>query len=277
MVYRSVQDPVATRSSLITLSQMSGRLPDQPVPWPVNQQQWANLAFLHWRYDVAVVQALVPRGLTVQEWDGVTWVGITPFRMLNVRAPMLPPPPGWAEFPELNVRAYVRGPDGRDGIWFFALAVSRPSFVGAMRILGLPYERSHADIDVDGSRWTYRFDPIGPARAMAGEGFSAVVDVGEDICDRERTPLVDSLTGRWSGYHRRGGLLWRTPIAHEPWPLRTAVADGDLTGPLLRAGLPAPEEPPLVHAASVVSTSLGPPRPVALSNGRLPRNDRRSR
>lgn len=205
---------------------------------------------------------MVPRDLRVQEWDGATWVGITPFRMANVRLPGLPPPPGWGEFPELNVRAYVRGPDGRDGTWFLGMAVPRVSFLAPMRALGLPYVRSRSEVCVDGSRWSYRFDPPRRLGMERGARFDAVVDVGDEIPKSERTPLLDSITGRWSGYHRRAGVLLRTPIAHEPWPLRTAVAHGELTAPLLWSGLPEPGGQALVHAAPVVHTSLGPPRPV---------------
>ena len=95
---------------------MSGRVPDHQVHRPVNLQDWEHLTFLHWPYDVATVQRLVPDELTVQDWDGLTWVGISPFQMARVRLPGLPPPPGWGAFPELNVRAYVRTRNGRDGI-----------------------------------------------------------------------------------------------------------------------------------------------------------------
>ena len=74
---------------------MSGRIPDRFVRFPVNFQDWEYLTFLHWAYDPAVVQALVPAGLTVQQWDGLTWVGITPFQMARVRAPLHIPIPGW--------------------------------------------------------------------------------------------------------------------------------------------------------------------------------------
>ncbi len=203
---------------------MSGREPDQQVHLPVNLQDWEYLTFLHWPYDVATVQNLVPDELTVQDWDGLTWVGITPFQMAGVRLPGLPPPPGWGAFPELNVRAYVRTRDGRDGIWFLGMVVPRLSFIAALRGLGLPYERSNSSLTVEGQRWTYRFGTPHGLRPRSDSWFQAVVDVGRPLEESERTPLVESLTGRWSAYHRRARVLWRTPVEHEPWPLHTAKA-----------------------------------------------------
>jgi uncharacterized protein len=240
---------------------MSGRTPDHPVRFPVNFQAWENLTFLHWPYDVATVQSLVPDQLTVQQWDCLTWVGITPFRMVGVRPPGLPPLPGWGAFPELNVRAYVRTPDGRDGIWFLGMVVPRLSFIVALRSLGLPYEHSHSSVSIDGSRWAYRFGTPRRFRPGPDDWFRAVVDVGRPLDTTERTLLVESITGRWSAYHRQLRVLWRTPVAHEPWPLHTATATGRLDAPLRWAGLPPPTHDPLVHAAPAVHTRLGAPRP----------------
>jgi uncharacterized protein len=240
---------------------MSGRTPDHPVRLPVNFQAWEHLTFLHWPYDVATVQSLVPDQLTVQQWEGRTWVGITPFRMVGVRPPGLPPPPGWGAFPELNVRAYVRTQDGRDGIWFLGMVVPRRSFIAALRSLGLPYEHSRSSVSADGTRWVYRFDAPHRFRVRPDGRFRAVVDVGRKLEAAECTPLVESLTGRWSAFHRRGRLLWRTPVAHEPWPLHAATATGSLAAPLRWAGLPPPTHGPLVHAAPAVHVRIGVPRP----------------
>lgn len=240
---------------------MSGRIPDHRVHLPVNFQNWEHLTFLHWPYDAATVQALVPDGLTVQEWDGVTWVGITPFRMAQVRPPVLPPPPGWGAFPELNVRAYVRSRDGRDGIWFLGMLVPRLSFVVALGSLGLPYKRSDSSLSVGGSCWTYRFGTPQWHRPRPDDWFQASVDVGRPLKATERMPLVDSITGRWSAFHRRAGILWRTPVAHEPWPLHAGTATGNLTAPLRWVGLPSPTSAPLVHASPGVHVRLGTPRP----------------
>lgn len=240
---------------------MSGRTPDHRVRLPVNLQTWEHLSFLHWPYDVAAVQSLVPDELTVQQWCGRTWVGITPFRMVGVRLPGLPPPPGWRAFPELNVRAYVRAPDGRDGIWFLGMVVPRLSFITALRSLGLPYERSRSSVSVDGSLWAYRFGTPHRLRSRPDDWFEATVEVGRPLERSERTPLVESITGRWSAFHRRGPVLWRTPVAHEPWPPHAATATGDLAAPLRWAGLPASTQAPLVHAAPSVRVRLGVPRP----------------
>ena len=240
---------------------MSGRIPDQFVRYPVNFQTWKYLTFLHWPYDPATVQALLPDELTVQQWDGVTWVGITPFRMANVRAPFHLPIPGWGAFPELNVRAYVRHKDGRDGIWFLGMVVPRLSFVAAAGSLGLPYQRSHSAVSVVGSRWDYRFDAPDHLRLRQDSWFRGTVRVGPPLDEGDRTPLVESLTGRWSAFHQRAGILWRTPVYHEPWPLHSATVTGDLTAPLRWVGLPSPTEDQLVHAAPAVHTRLGISRP----------------
>ncbi|NLE99233.1 MAG: DUF2071 domain-containing protein [Propionibacterium sp.] len=240
---------------------MSGRLPDHDVPLPVNYQDWEHLTFLHWRYDPATVQPLVPAGLTVQQWGGAALVGISPFRMARVRVPGLPPPPGWGAFPELNVRAYVRAPDGRDGIWFLGMVVPGPAFALGLRALGLPYVRSRSAVEIDGARWRYRFGTprwLGPPRDA---WFVAETQVGQPLTVAERTPMLESVTGRWSAFHRRAGIVWRTPVLHEPWPLHHAAVTGDLTAPLTWAGLPPPDGHPLAHASPGVHSDFGPPRP----------------
>ena len=254
---------------------MSGRFPPHRVRVPLNLQSWTHLTFLHWPYAVATVQELVPERLRVQEWDGVTWVGITPFAMAEVRPPGLPPPPGWGYFPELNVRAYVRSADGRDGIWFLGMLVPRVTFQATLRTIGLPYQRSDCEIhvarstsgdvtgerDITGARWDYRFGEPAQIRPPADDWFRALVDLGPPLAESERSPLVDSLTGRWWAFHRRAAVLWRTPVQHEPWPLHSASVTGRLTAPLRWVGLPEPQDPPWVHAAPRVHSRLGSLRP----------------
>jgi uncharacterized protein len=87
--------------------------------------EWSTVTFLHWPYGPPVLQRLLPRGLEVESVDGQAWVGLVPFRMRAVRIPGVPAVPWLSQFPETNVRTYVRGPDGQSAIWFFSLDAAR--------------------------------------------------------------------------------------------------------------------------------------------------------
>src|SRR3954453_6441314 len=82
--------------------------PPQPVRVPTMRQRWESLTFLHWPYRIEVVAAHLPRGLELEPWDGVAWVGLVPFRM-HVMTPVGPKLRVVPPFPETNVRTYVRG------------------------------------------------------------------------------------------------------------------------------------------------------------------------
>src|SRR3954453_16265129 len=114
--------------------------PPRPVKWAVMLQRWDNLTFLHWRYRPEVIGALLPRELELDPFDGSAWVGLTPFLLTGLRLPRTPALPWISRFPEMNVRTYVRGPDGERGIWFFTLEADRLlGVVGARLSYALPY------------------------------------------------------------------------------------------------------------------------------------------
>ena len=88
-------------------------------------QGWRNLASVHWRYDAAEVQALLPEGFRADTYDGSAWVGVIAFSMERIRIPHLPALGPLSSFPETNVRTYIVDPQGRRGVWFFSLDVTR--------------------------------------------------------------------------------------------------------------------------------------------------------
>lgn len=100
---------------------------------------WVDLAFLHWPVPRSMLRALVPGELEIDTFRDTAWLGVTPFRMTNVRPVMLPPIPTARDFPELNVRTYVRH-RGRAGVYFFSLdAASWLAVETARAMTGLPY------------------------------------------------------------------------------------------------------------------------------------------
>ena len=51
------------------------------VDRPVMRQRWERLTFLHWAYDPAVIQRMLPEGLSAEPHRGAAWVSLVPFFM----------------------------------------------------------------------------------------------------------------------------------------------------------------------------------------------------
>ncbi|HTJ75040.1 MAG TPA: DUF2071 domain-containing protein [Acidimicrobiales bacterium] len=222
----------------------------------MTRQAWRTMTFLHWSYEPSVVQALLPDGFEADTFDGRAWVGMTPFVMSDFRLGPIRGVPGLSTFPETNVRTYARGPDGRDGLWFFSLeAASLPLVVGASTLYGVPYRWAAMGVD-RGDTVRYR----SRRRVGAPLGHDITVRVGEP--DHHPAPLDDWLTGRWRAWTRIAGRRCAVPVHHEPWPLWHATVV-DLQQSLLpAAGLPEPHGPPRVRHSPGVHSRLGLPRPV---------------
>src|SRR5688500_5474109 len=107
-------------------------------PWSVFMR-WHELLFMHWPVPAAALRPLIPAGLELDTFDGSAWLGVVPFRMSGIRRRLLPPVPGTAAFPELNVRTYVTA-GAKPGVWFFSLdAANRLAVRVARWTFHLPY------------------------------------------------------------------------------------------------------------------------------------------
>ncbi len=217
-----------------------------------------SMTFLHWAYEPQVVRALLPDEFEVDTWEGQAWVSITPFLMKDFRLATLPAGgPLSSTFPETNVRTYVRGPDGRDGLWFFSLeADSLPTVVGASTVYGVPYQWADMSVD-EGAKVRYR------SRRRAGRpvGHDITVEVGPPY---DQVPEVDHwLTGRWRAYTRTGARPAVVPVQHSPWRLCEAAVVELEQSLLEAAGLPEPREEPRVQfSPGVDDVRLGLLRPL---------------
>jgi uncharacterized protein YqjF (DUF2071 family) len=222
----------------------------------VMKQEWRRLTFLHWPYEPAVVQRLLPEGLTVETYEGKAWVALVPFEMM-AKPPIGPELPWASHFWETNVRTYVTGPDGRTGVWFLSLDASRFAAVAAAKVAySLPYFWSRMRLVERPSDRVILYAT--ERRWPKPDGHSLVqVRVGEAFEAEELTERDHYFTARFALWARtRRGLRW-TPADHAPWPLHRAellrLDDSLVTA----AGLPAPEGDPVIHHSPGVAVRIG--------------------
>jgi hypothetical protein len=221
-------------------------------------QGWKNLASVHWRFDPSDVQRLLPPAFRVDTFDGAAWVGIIPFHMERIRVPHLPAFGPLSTFPETNVRTYIVDPDGRRGVWFMSLDVTRliPALVARVSY-HLPYCWSSMSIERSGDMITYRSQRRWP-RSSATSVVS--LEVGERIGDEAVSELEHFVTARWAlGSTWAGRPIWAA-VDHEPWPLHRAHLIECDESLFRAAGLPKPVDEPIALWSPGVEVRIGRPR-----------------
>ena len=216
-----------------------------PVASPVMMHRWHNLTFLHWSFEPADVQRLLPPGLTVEAYGGRAWVGLVPFEM-RVWRPPIPVVPWFGAFHETNVRTYVTGPDGSPGVWFFSLDAARLGVVVVARgTYHVPYMWSRMRVDRHRTAVSYTTRRWGPT----GRGARSHVRVvpGARFEDDELSEFDHYLTARWQlfGPGRKG--LLQGYADHPQWQLQRATLEHCDDELVMAAGLPKPEGEPIVH------------------------------
>lgn len=234
-------------------SEVISEAPPEAVRWPVMFQEWNRITFLHWRYRPEIIAPLLPQRLELDTFDGAAWIGLTPFLLRGLRPPWVPAIPWISRFPEMNVRTYVRGPDGERGIWFFSLEADRLAAVlGARLGYRLPYRWARMSIRQHAGEMEYKSERhFGRGRA------EVVVRLGDPIRSNDHQRF---LTARFRLYTRLGNRLAFAQVQHAPWPLHLASATRLEQDVIEHSGLPEPTGDPLVHFSPGVVVRIGRPR-----------------
>lgn len=226
---------------------------------PVMTQSWKRLTYLHWPYDPEVVRPFFPRGVEPDVFDGVSWVGLIPFAMQNVRV-LGVRLPYVSDFLETNVRLYGIDAEGRRSVVFLSLDADRLLPVGAARLAyRLPYVWSAMGLGQQGDELTYT-----TRRHRSGVRSLIRVRVGQPV---EATPLDAFLTARWALHSHFYGRTAIARISHRAWPLRSAELLELHDGLIPACGLPKPAGPPHVLHSDGVDVRVGLPELLATPDG----------
>ena len=205
---------------------------------------WEDLLFEHWRVPPELLRPLIPAGLELETFDGSAWIAVVPFRMTGVRPRATPALPWLSDFPELNVRTYVRA-GGKAGVWFFSLDADQPVAVAAARrLFHLGYRWAEMSCESVGEAIAYR-----SRRRRAAEGqaeYRANYWPLPAAVPTPRGSLGDFLVNRFCLYAAdRRGRLYRGEIDHPPWPLQEAAAEVALDTMTRPLGFDLPAHEPL--------------------------------
>ena len=221
------------------------------------RMQWEQLTMLHWRYPAEEVQALLPKGLTVETFDDSAWVGLVPFQM-KVDLPFVPEMKRILHFPETNVRTYVSGKSGEPGVYFWSLeASSLAAVVAARASYRVPYFWSTMNVEQSGNHIRYEATRRWPK--PKGAHSLVEIEIEKPFEPHEANDLDRFLTARWALYGNVGSWISFAKMFHEPWPLHHASVqawDDDLVA---AAGLRKPTEEPVVHYSPGVTVRCGFP------------------
>ncbi|MCX2929220.1 DUF2071 domain-containing protein [Mycobacterium sp. CVI_P3] len=180
-------------------------------------QSWLDLTFVHWPVRPAEVANLYPPGTRPDVFDGMTYVGLVPFRMGYTKLGAGPALPYFGAFAETNVRLYSVDDAGRHGVLFRSLETARLAVVPVIRLtMGVPY--TWARMRITGSAGAITYDSV---RRWPRRGLRSRVSVrpGEAV---EPTALEIWLTSRWGAHTRKAARTWWVPNEHDRWPLQAA-------------------------------------------------------
>lgn len=222
------------------------------------RMHWEQLTMLHWRYPAEDVQALLPKGLTVETFDGSAWVGLVPFHM-KVDVPFAPEMKRILHFPETNVRTYVHGTSGEPGVFFWSLeASSLAAVVTARASYHVPYFWSTMKLEQSGSRIRYETTRRWPK--PKGARSLVEIEIGEPFDPRDGHDLDRFLTARWALYGNVGPWISYAKMFHEPWPLYHASVISWDDQLVATTGLAQPTAEPVVHYSPGVTVRCGFPQ-----------------
>ncbi|CAM3884444.1 YqjF family protein [Alkalicoccus chagannorensis] len=185
---------------------------------PLLTMTWEHLLFLHWEADAEQLQAALPEGLELDTYDGKAYLGIIPFFMTDIALQALPRL-SRLQFPELNLRTYVKK-DGRRGIYFFYLDASH---VLANRVANtafqLPYRRARFDTSTAGPIRMSHYHP------KSRSGIDVSWQGAGPVFRSEPASFAHWATERYHFFTKGAGLLWRGDVSHAPWTLQEADVD----------------------------------------------------
>lgn len=188
------------------------------MPRPFLTARWSNLLLVSYAVPPSLLRPRVPPGLELDLIDGRALVSLVAFQFRGTRVWGVPWP-GYRDFPELNLRFYVRDGSRRGVVFIREYVSSRVVSALARRFYNEPYLtaplRDDVRADAVGVSATYSLQVGGRQHTLHALG-------GEPLVHPTRGGLDHSLKElRWGYGTGRDGGAHRYDVAHAAWPVYT--------------------------------------------------------
>lgn len=182
------------------------------------KQTWRDVLFEHFEIEnTRFLESLLPKGCSLDHYEGKYYLGLVSMKMTNVRHKMFPSFVWFASYNELNVRTYIRY-NAKPGVLFLTLDVdSLLSVLGARVLYGLPYRYRNFTLhsnSVTSSKW-------------GSKEFSCEYEpYGEELVHEEGS-FAFWATERYFFANKHLGESFMGIISHKPWRLSSARVKSD--------------------------------------------------
>jgi uncharacterized protein len=258
------------------------RTSHKPRPLPAGRwamtQRWNDLLFAHWPVPASELEVLLPDWLEADTFQGSAWLGAVPFWLDRIKFRGIPAIPGLRNFPDLNLRTYVRDRfTGTPGIYFFSVDSNSMLAVAVAHLAyRLPYclaemrleQRSEREFAFYSRRRFSRQQVIFKAQYRGLGPSRRLIEVGSGTLEHfftERTCLFST---------NRAGEPIRANLHQVSWPLEEAQAEIERNDLAKAVGIDLPEMDPILHYSRRLAVYVWPaelarpqlvPRPVTVA------------
>lgn len=173
-------------------------------------QEWNDVVFLHWQVEESELRKWVPDMLELDYYEGKPWVSVVAFTMENIRLKNLPAFFPVSNFPEVNIRTYVKY-KGKSGVHFLSIeAGNRVSAKLSKTISGMPYRYSAMNRS---NGWF----------TVQNKEFNDLLKISFQIAENEVTSKSDLdlwLTERYALFQDESDRYMNAfDVHHIPWPM----------------------------------------------------------
>ena len=247
------------REFLVRTSHKPRPLP--PGRWAMTQR-WNDLLFAHWPIAGSVMDALLPDWLEADSYQGSAWLGAVPFWLDRIKIRGVPSIPGLRNFPDLNLRTYVRDRlTGTPGIYCFSVDSSNLLAVAVAHLAyHLPYKLAEMHLEQRSERefafysrrrftrphviFKARYRGLGPTHKTA-----EIPPGSLEYFFSERNCVFST---------NRAGQPIQANLHHVPWPLEEAEAEIERNDLGTAVGIALPNQEPVLHYSRRLAVYIWP-------------------